>query len=271
MNIYERKTVQQEVVLSGLGLHSGVPVTVRIYPGENGIAFRRGTDRVLARPENVTDTTRCTTLGPVATIEHLMSAFAGLEITDAEVEVDAPEMPGLDGSALPYVSSILGAGLAQIGSREIPDVYGRVFLVEDQIKIAVSKGSGHWKYVFAFNDRWPGSQSFESPNATADYVNDIAPARTFVLAEEIPMIIQMGLGKGLDESTALILGIEGYKNEARFEDEPARHKLLDLMGDLYLSGVPIRHVNVVAERSGHRSNVKAAGMLAQAVGSVKSE
>ena len=74
-----------------------------------------------------------------------------------------------------------------------------------------------------------------------------------------------GLGKGLDEKSALILGIEGYKNEARFPDEPARHKLLDLIGDLYLSGVPIRHINVVAERSGHRTNVKAAAMLAQAL------
>ena len=94
---YTRKTLQSDVVMEGLGLHSGIPVKVHIYPGDQGIAFRRGDERVLAKPENVTDTTRCTTLGPVSTIEHLMSAFAGLEITDAEVEVDAPELPGLDG------------------------------------------------------------------------------------------------------------------------------------------------------------------------------
>ena len=265
---YKRKTLQNDIVIEGLGLHSGVPVRVQIHPGENGIAFRYGSDRVLARPENVTDTTRCTTLGPVGTIEHMMSALAGLEVTDAEIEVDAPEMPGLDGSALPYVSALIETGLVEIGTREIPEMYGRVFLQEDQIKVAISKGTGHWRYVYAFNDRWPGEQTFETLDTAGAYVDQIAPARTFVLAEEIPMIIQMGLGKGLDENTALILGIEGYKNEARFDDEPARHKLLDLIGDLYLSGVPIRHINVVGERSGHRTNVKVAGLLAQAVGSV---
>jgi len=271
MITYPRKTIKSAVTFEGLGLHSGIPVKIRIHPGSEGIAFRNGTDRVLARPENVTDTARCTTLGPVSTIEHLMSAFAGLEITDAEVEVDAPEMPGLDGSALPYVVAMCQAGFEDIGSREIPDVYGRVFLHDEQIKVAISKGTGHWRFVYATNGRWPVEQSFETIDTHASYAQEIAPARTFVLAEEIPMIIQLGLGRGLDESSALILGIEGYKNEARFEDEPARHKLLDLIGDLYLSGVPIRHVNVVAERSGHRNNVKAAAMLAQSVGSVKSD
>jgi UDP-3-O-[3-hydroxymyristoyl] N-acetylglucosamine deacetylase len=265
---YPRRTVKTEVVLEGLGLHSGVPVRVQIHPGEKGIAFRLNGDRVLARPENVTETTRCTTLGSISTIEHLMSAFAGLEITDAEVEVDAPELPGLDGSALPYVEGLLKVGLVEIGTIEIPEIYGRVFLQDDQVKIAVSKGAGHWRFVYAINDRWPGTQSFESLKTQEEFAAEVAPARTFVLAEEIPMIIQLGLGKGLDENTALILGIEGYKNKSRFVDEPARHKLLDLIGDLYLSGVPIRHINVVAERSGHRTNVKAAALLAQAVGNL---
>jgi len=75
----------------------------------------------------------------------------------------------------------------------------------------------------------------------------------------------MGLAKGLDQTSALILGIEGYKNEPRFDDEPARHKLLDLVGDLYLSGVPARFLNVTAVRSGHRTNVEAAAMLVQAI------
>ena len=265
MLTYQRKTLCGDVYLEGLGLHSGVPVRVTIHPGDQGIAFRYGTDRVLARPENVTDTTRCTTLGPVSTIEHLMSAFAGLEITDAEVELDASELPGLDGSAAPYVSAIQEVGLTEIGSAEVPALYGRVFHQDDLIKVAISKGEGHWRFVYAAN-RWPNEQVYESLDTVSDYVTQIAPARTFVLAEEIPMIIQMGLGRGLDENTALILGIEGYKNTSRFDDEPARHKLLDLIGDLYLAGVPIKFLNVVGERSGHRSNVKLAAMLAQAVG-----
>jgi UDP-3-O-acyl-N-acetylglucosamine deacetylase len=85
------------------------------------------------------------------------------------------------------------------------------------------------------------------------------------MAEEVPAVLAAGLAKGLDIEKALILGIEGYKNDARFPDEPARHKLLDLAGDLYLAGVPLRFLNVAAERSGHRTNVEAAAKLYLAV------
>jgi UDP-3-O-acyl-N-acetylglucosamine deacetylase len=265
--IFHRRTLRNSTTLEGLGLHTGIPVRVAIHPGENGIAFRLGTHRVAAHPANVTDTTRSTRLGEIGTVEHLMSALAGLEITDAEIEVDAPEMPGLDGSSIAYVKAILEAGTAEIGEREVPPLFTRVFLQEDDgTKVAIAKGGGHWRYIFTTGERWPGEQAYEREDAVAGYAEEIAPARTFAFAEEIPFIIQMGLGKGLDETSALILGIEGYKNDSRFADEPARHKLLDLMGDLYLAGVPVRALSVVAERSGHRANVHAASLLAEAVG-----
>lgn len=264
---YARKTLAAPVHFEGLGLHTGVPVKVTVHPGESGIAFRLGGTRTAAHPENVTDTTRSTRLGEVGTVEHLMSAFAGLEITDAEVELDAPELPGMDGSSTGYVQSLLAAGFQALGEGEVPPLFSRVFLQEDDgTKVAIAKGTGHWRYVFTTADRWPGEQPFEAEDIVGIYPEAIAPARTFAFAEEIPTIIQMGLGKGLDETSALILGIEGYKNDCRFEDEPARHKLLDLMGDIYLAGVPIRALSVVAERSGHRANVHAAKMLAEAVG-----
>ena len=235
-----------------------------VHPSTDGIYFRLGSERVKATAENVTDTTRSTRLGSVGTIEHLMSAFAGLEITDVEVELDAPEVPGMDGSAGPFVAELVKAGLEVIGQVDPHQLYRRVFLHDGDTKIAVAKGNGHWRYVYEMGNRWPGTQPFEISSVVAGYQEEVCSARTFALTEEIPMIIQMGLGKGLDESSALILGIEGYKNEPRFEDEPARHKLLDLIGDLYLSGVPIRLLNVVSERSGHTTNVKAAAMLKQA-------
>lgn len=258
-----RKTIKAPVELAGLGLHTGVPVQVTIHPGENGIAFRLGSERTEAKAENVTDTTRSTKLGSVGTVEHLMSAFAGLEITDAEVEVSAPEMPGLDGSALPYVQALAEVGLTDLDTYELPELFKRIFVQQDHLKIAIAKGEGHWRYVYDTGTRWPHEQVFECPNVVESYSTEIAPARTFVLAEEIPMIIEHGLGKGLDEHSALILGIDGYKGTAQYPDEPARHKLLDLLGDLYLSGVPVRTLSVTAERSGHRANVQAAVLLAQ--------
>ncbi len=257
---YIRRTLANPVALEGLGLHTGEPVRLTVHPASDGIHFRYGTERTRAVPANVTDTQRSTKLGSVGTIEHLMSAFAGLEITDAEVEVTAPEIPGMDGSAMPFVRALLDAGFVNLEERDRPNLFTRVFFVEDEIKVAVGKGEGHWKYRYDLGDRWPGVQEFDSM-LPASYVGQVASARTFALVEEIPYIIQAGLAKGLDESSALILGIDGYKNEARFPDEPARHKLLDLAGDLYLAGVPVRYLNVAAVRTGHRTNVKTAQLI----------
>lgn len=264
--IFTRYTLVNPVQFDGLGLHSGIPVTMTVHPGEQGIVFRFGSHRVTAHPANVTDTTRSTKLGEIGTVEHLMSAFAGLGITDAEVELDAPEVPGMDGSAAPYVEALRAVGLSELGQRELPTLFGRVFLQEENgTKVAVGKGEGHWRYEYKTGNRFPGEQIFESLRVQDEFAAEIAPARTFALAEEVPHLIQLGLGQGLDESSAVILGIEGYKNEVRFPDEPARHKLLDLIGDLYLAGVPPMVLNVVAERSGHRANVKVAAMLADAL------
>jgi len=260
-----RRTVAKTIRFSGLGLHSGTPVEMVVHPSSDGIAFRIGSERVTASPENVTDTTRCTRLGSISTIEHLMSAFAGLEITDAEVELTAPEIPGMDGSSKLFVEAILASGFQDGAEESIPGLYRRIFLQDDKFEIAVAKGNGHWRYVFETGKRWPGTQVFESASVTQSYVEQIAPARTFAFSEELPMIMKMGLGQGLDERSALILGPATYENQARFVDEPARHKLLDLIGDLYLTGIPIKMLNVVAEKSGHTGNVQAAALLQQAV------
>jgi UDP-3-O-[3-hydroxymyristoyl] N-acetylglucosamine deacetylase len=263
MTTYSRSTVSNTVVFEGLGLHGGQPVSVAVNPGEDGIQFRTGNGKWQAVAENVTDTTRCTKLGDIATVEHLMSALAGLEITDAEIEVTGGEMPALDGSSREFAERLHETGLQPLGEAEATLPFKRVFLHEGEIKIAVGKGEGHWQYTYDMGERWPRLQTFESFNVALEYRKEIAPARTFELAERVPAILEMGLAKGLDMDSALILGIEGYKNDPRFDDEPARHKLLDLIGDLYLAGIPIRLLNVSAERSGHTTNVRAAAMVRQ--------
>ncbi|MCC7230263.1 MAG: UDP-3-O-acyl-N-acetylglucosamine deacetylase [Fimbriimonadaceae bacterium] len=263
---FTRQTLKNEACFEGLGLHGGQPVRVRVMPSDEGIRFRVGSQRWRAVAEEVTQTDRCTRLGDVSTIEHLMSALAGLEVTDAEIEVEGGEMPGLDGSAQEFVSGILAQGLTQLDDAEIETPFKRVFLQEKDVKSAIGRGAGHWQYTYDLGERWPGSQTFESPDVVLEYRKEIAPARTFALIEELPMIEKFGLGKGLDENSALVIGEVGFRNEPRFEDEPARHKLLDLIGDLYLSGIPIRFLNVVAERSGHASNVRAARNVRESLG-----
>lgn len=262
--IVNRRTVRETTVFDGIGLHTGVPVTVRVQPGDKGLWLRLGSERVEAIPSNVTDTTRSTKVGPVGTVEHLMSALAAVGVTDAEIEFTAPEAPGLDGSSEPFWKVLAATGTTDLGTRELRDLFSRVFLQEDAIKIAVGKGNGHWRFEFECDNRWPNAQHFEMQNLPDGYGAAIAPARTFAFQEEVPHIIAAGLARGLDGDSALILGPDSYQNEPRFEDEPVRHKLLDLIGDLYLAGVPVDALNVVGTRSGHRSNVKVAAMLYQA-------
>ena len=262
---FERRTLSQSVSFDGLGLHSGTPVQVNVHPSDGGIEFRCGSERVIAKPSNVTDTSRCTRLGTISMVEHMMSSLAALEITDAIIEVSTPELPGLDGSAIGYYEHLKRGGITAIGEKTIPELFKRVFFQDLPLTVAVGKGNGHWRFVYDNSPAWPGVQAFESTNVIDDFPMEIAPARTIVLEKEIPIVQQMGLGKGLDESSVLIVGEGGYCNQARFPDEPARHKLLDLLGDIYLSGVPVRMLNVVSERSGHRSNVRVAQLLSAAL------
>ncbi|HEY3781447.1 MAG TPA: UDP-3-O-acyl-N-acetylglucosamine deacetylase [Fimbriimonadaceae bacterium] len=257
---FERKTLGRKTLFSGKGLHSGEPVSVMIHPSEEGIRFRYGSDSWTATADNVTDTTRCTRLGSISTVEHLMSALAGLEVTDAEIEVTAPELPAMDGSSRPYYDGLLASGFTSLEGAELPDPFSRIFVQEGQASIGISLGSGRWRYEFHTGERWPGSQIFASSCILEDYAR-VANARTFGFEEELPMIAAAGLAKGLDETSALVLGKDGFLNEARSEDEPVLHKMLDMIGDLYLSGYPIRFLNVAATRTGHTANVKAAKLL----------
>jgi UDP-3-O-[3-hydroxymyristoyl] N-acetylglucosamine deacetylase len=260
---FSRRTLRRAATLEGAGLHSGEAVRVTLAPAQEGIRFSFGSRMVAALPENVSETNRSTRLGEIGTVEHVMAALAGTEITDVDIVLTTPELPALDGSAAPYVQAIRDAGIETLGEREFPGLFSRIFLQEDDVKIAVSAGEGHWRYEFVCSG-WPLQQVYETMDVCSDFDAGIAPARTFGFEKELPQIRAAGLAQGLDMEKALLLGENGYANEARFLDEPARHKLLDAIGDLYLSGVPIRTLNFVGERSGHRKNVEAARLLRQA-------
>ena len=261
---FDRKTIRSEVSFEGRGLHSGAPVTVFLRPGSRGIWFQCGSQKVQASPENVRETNRATALGGIATVEHMMAALAGAEVTDIEIELSSPEFPALDGSSLLYLRALQSAGFESLGETELPTLFTRVFLHEGDLKLAISAGVGHWRYEFS-SPHWPRFQGFECVDVVSCFEDEIAPARTFGFERELPEIEAAGLAKGLDRSSALLIGENSYLNEARFDDEPARHKLLDAMGDLYLSGVPVKFLNVVAERTGHRMNILAAKKLRDAI------
>lgn len=268
---YPRQTLTASVEIAGPGLHSGAACQVTLHPGESGIRFRRETGSwIEAHPSQVTETRRCTRLGDISTVEHLMSAFAGLNVTDCDVEVQGGELPAAGGCSAPYVEAIRAVGVQPCGKLTVTGPFARIFMQDLPSKFAIGLGEGWWRAVYIRENEFPGHQEFEIALTPEKYAAEVAPARTFVLEHEIEAARAAGLGRGLTEAEVLGIAPTGYLNEARFADEPARHKLLDVMGDLYLSGVPVAHLDVVAEFTGHTLNVSVAHKLVEATEIIRS-
>lgn len=257
-----RRTVAGPIRIRGRGLHSGSPLTLRIHPYGEGIVFRCAGESVRAHPGNVTGTFRATTLGGISTIEHLMSAFAAASVSSALVELTAPEVPGLDGSARGFADAIAEAGTTVLGPAPQRVVGGTVTVRGGPTSIVIRPGTGRWSCTYDLGERWPGALTVRA-TLPGEYGAAVAWARTCVLAEEIPQARRAGLGGGLDSGSVVIIGPDGYANPVRAPDEPARHKLLDLIGDLWLAGVPLDLMDVTAIRPGHSTGVRAAALLAR--------
>lgn len=250
---------------SGRGLHSGTPSTVVIHPSDQGLRFLHAGEYFAYEPSQVTDTDRCVSVGPIRVAEHVVSALAGLGYTDATIETSAPELPALDGASREYCDGLLAVAAHTFGEIRVEGPFARVFTAVDTREVAISQGEGRWRFEYDLGRRWPGLQCYEAKITSDLYVSEIAPARTIALIEEVEAVRARGLGHGVDIDSVIVLDNSGYYNPPRFENEAARHKMLDLIGDLALSEVPPTMLNVVAIRSGHKANVLAASRLAAAV------
>jgi UDP-3-O-[3-hydroxymyristoyl] N-acetylglucosamine deacetylase len=228
-------------------------------PAGSGIVFRRSdldnyeipaTGRNVAKVSYATSLMRQGVL--ISTTEHLLSALIGLGVDNVIVEIDNLEVPILDGSALPYVEAILASGLkVQRRKREYLKILKDVEVRDGSKFIGVYPGEG---YSIHYSIDFPppiGRDTFIGDLEAGDYANLISPARTFGFREDEAMLRDMGLIRGVSDSSAIILTREGVQNgPLRFPDEFVRHKVLDLIGDLALAGKRIWG-RVVAERAGH--------------------
>ncbi len=263
-----QKTVISEISISGVGLHSGVYVTLSVLPApaDHGIVFKRTDihkDRafVPARWDKVVNTRLCTVIGnsngvTVQTIEHLMAAFAGCGIDNALVELNGPEVPATDGSSAPFVSMIKAAGIEkQNKPRRFIEIVKDVSVTLGDKKAILRKHEGH-NFVTHIDFDHPviGAQSFEFDGISGSFENEIAPARTYGFLDDVKALRKMGLALGGSTDNALVLDHNVILNEdgLRFPDEFVRHKLLDAMGDLYLAGPIIGSYE--SWRGGHELN-----------------
>ena len=294
----KQKTLKAPISFSGTGLHTGVNVSMTVLPTEEnrGIVFRRtdleGTPEVAALSDYVTDTSRSTTIenngAKVSTIEHLMAALWSCGVDNAVVEIDGPEVPIMDGSARDYAQAIAKTGLVEQNadikyyqvsekvSYTIPEKGVEIDIYPDEefgVSLHIDYGSkvlGNQYATFREQD---------------DFAENIAPCRTFVFLHELEPLLQNNLIKGGDLDNAIVVvehsvseeelerlrkvfnkpGIQvnqGYLNnlDLRFYNEPARHKLLDILGDFALLGIRLKG-RVLATRPGHFANTEMIKLL----------
>ncbi len=257
--------------LSGVGLHSGAGASVRLLPAPSGAGrvFRQAETRqeIAALASNVCDTSRCTRLRSggweVQTVEHVLSALAGLGVDDAVIELSGgSEVPALDGSAAPFARAISEAGLrGQVETVQAITLTQPIYVSEGgSTLIALPSERFSLAVVLDYpRHAYLGTQAAVFAGAD-DYASQIAPARTYGFLAEIHALKAAGLGLGASRDNAVVLGAAGYETPLRFVNELARHKILDLVGDLALAGRPVC-AEIVAVRPGHTLNVRLARLL----------
>jgi len=289
-----QQTINEAITISGVGIHTGRSVTMTLEPAEpnSGIAFQRidlpGQPIVKADVDYVTETKRSTTLehngAKVSTVEHLLASLVGMEIDNLLVKLDASEVPILDGSSKPFVDSLEKVGVKK---QDAPKVYYTIsqnlYLTDEEKKVEmVALPSDQYRIntLIDFNSPILGTQHASLKNIK-EFKKEIAPCRTFSFFHELEFLLENGLIKGGDVNNAIVvvdtpvsetqvarlsrhfgkertfsINSEGYLNnlELHFPNEPARHKLLDLIGDLALVGMPFK-AHIIANRPGHSTNV----------------
>jgi len=265
----QQQTIAGTATISGRGLFTSEPATVTFKPApaNHGVVFIRKDQneaRIPALVTHVTSRPRRTSLrsgeATIDTCEHCLSAVAGLRIDNLIIEIDGPELPGLDGSAQPYLQALQSAGVTS------SDAVRRRLIVREPVVVrqesamvaAVPCNEPDMQVLYELDygkDSTLGRQlrSFDFTNG--DYAHEIAPARTFVLEDEARLLRQRGMGSHLTPNEVLVIGGDGPlgENVMRFDDEPVRHKIVDLIGDLYLLGAPIQG-RIIAYKSGHSLN-----------------
>jgi UDP-3-O-[3-hydroxymyristoyl] N-acetylglucosamine deacetylase len=262
-----QRTLKQEVSFEGIGLHTGrnTKVCLKPAPRDTGILFIRSDKNLAIKASigSVTDTAFATTIGfngaKIRTVEHMLAALAGLGIDNAFIEVNGSEIPILDGSSIDLTSMILNSGIAkQSKKRPYIRITSPIVLTDGHAEIAAFPYNGRRiTYRIHFTHHLLGEQKLSLDLNEESFTLEIAPARTFGFLKDVEYLKANGFARGGSFDNAIILGETGVLNSTglRFKDEFVRHKILDLIGDLSLSGFPIQG-HIIANKSGHTTNLK---------------
>lgn len=302
MNLRQR-TIKSDISVSGVGLHTGAKVTLTFKPApeNHGYKFKRvdlpGEPIIDADVDNVTDTSRSTTLSQngasVSTTEHVLASLVGCDVDNVMIELDGIEVPILDGSSIEFVKALESVGFVeQDADREYYHIPHNIHYSEDDRKVemvAMPLDDYRFTCMVDYNSPVLGSQH-ATISSIGEFNDEIASCRTFVFLHELKMLLKHNLIKGGDINNAIVIvdheieeselkelaaafnrdeikvAREGILNniELRYQNEPARHKLLDMIGDLALIGTPIKG-HIMAARPGHAANVAFAKKIKAAI------
>ncbi len=285
-NFMQQHTLSAPIAQTGIGLHSGANTRVRILPAPTGSGryFARvdlpDSPIIKAQIAGVNQTLLSTQLGTgeasVRTVEHLLASLAVMGVDNARIEIDGPEVPLLDGSALEWTKSIAEVGLTSQTEQvnEAPLVVDKEIWVRQDDAFVAAIPAPYTRFTYgidfdlpAIGNQWHSwSFSLNRENASADFAVEIAPARTFGLLHQIEHLQKSGLIKGGSLENALVCGSDGWVNPPlRFPNEPVRHKILDLVGDLSLLGnFPQAHF--LAYKASHNLHIQLAQRILDWVG-----
>jgi len=303
----QQATIKKSISVSGVGLHTGVSATITFHPAPTNhwFVFKRidleGQPLIKVDADNVADTARGTTIqannAKISTTEHVLAALIGLQIDNVLIEVDGPEIPIMDGSSKPFVDALMEAGL------EIQEAERDIFILEDILSyeepsrnvemLAVPSPDYRITVMVDYNSPVLGTQHAQL-HKIDEFKDNISPCRTFVFVHELEMLVKHNLIKGGDLNNAIVVvdreisqdklddlakllnkpnvqvKEKGFLNNTalHFQNEPARHKLLDIIGDLALIGQPIQG-HILAARPGHAANVELAKKIKALIKSKK--
>jgi UDP-3-O-[3-hydroxymyristoyl] N-acetylglucosamine deacetylase / 3-hydroxyacyl-[acyl-carrier-protein] dehydratase len=297
----KQHTIKKSISISGTGLHTGVLVDMTLLPANPGFGYQFQRVDLPSQPiikadcDLVTDTSRGTTLqvgdAKVSTVEHILAALVGLGVDNVLIQVNGPEIPIIDGSSSPFIEKIEKAGvIEQDAAKAWYSIDENIFHYDDEKRVemvALPALDYQITTLIDFNSPVLGTQH-AALKTIKDFKSEIAPCRTFCFLHELEALLENDLIKGGDINNAIVVvdkpvskqeiarlakvfkkenievKSEGYLNnlELRFPNEPARHKLLDVVGDLALIGYPIK-ARIIANRPGHSSNVEFAKKIKQ--------
>jgi UDP-3-O-acyl N-acetylglucosamine deacetylase len=269
-----QQTVRRPVSLDGIGLHSGETAKMTVSPAaaDTGILFRAADGTLIpANADHVVDSNSATTIGAfgvrVRTIEHLMAAAAALGIDNLMVDIDGVEVPAADGSAKPFVDLLRSAGRVSLGAPRRAVTISQPIRVGTESRWLEALPADSLRISYTLDNSHPiiGLQAGTFGISEEVFCDELAAARTYGFLRDVPAMRQNGLARGGSLENAIVVGKRSVLNDSlRFPDEFVRHKILDLVGDLFLLGRPLR-AHVVGRNAGHALNYQLVAAIQKAL------